>query len=342
MLKKHLPTLERLVAFFAGLLAIIQAALGNIAVGLGLALFAVAILVFAYKNRRRVLSLESCLQDEIGALVDEEKHLVAIRWAECTSRALWLNGSYRARVQIGKQAIKAADAIGQEAIRPKIRALIDDCGWTSIEMGMLREGENWLLEGIRLAEKHDWAYMYAKGLRHLGGKHLRNHDFAKAEVTLREAHTAATALPSGLERDELLAEWHYAQSVLQLARGDIEAASQSISSAERAYAVLPSKEWRAKIQVRKGEIEFKSGDRDRALGIFSEASSVADKHDYRRVLVKAQIWLARVHLDLGQVHEATTALKSISRIVQGSEMLQEQREISSLRTEIRQHTGYNP
>jgi tetratricopeptide (TPR) repeat protein len=158
---------------------------------------------------------------------------------------------------------------------------------------------------------------------------------------LESAFKATLDSPDGVEKDELLAEWHYAQGVLHLARGNVMDADHSISEAEDAYARLPGKEWRAKIQVRRGEIEFRSGDAAKALGIFSEAKAVAARHHYKRVLVKAEIWLARVHLHLNQVREARAELSSAKKAVGESEMLQELRDLATVRTEIDQHDGHD-
>jgi tetratricopeptide (TPR) repeat protein len=341
MKNTYIPHVERLLAVAGAAGTVTQVLVGNTVAAAAMATLAIALVIFGYANRRRTLSLEACLQDEIRTLVKDRMYYVAIRWAEAVSRALWLDGSYRTRIEIGKLAIKAADSLGPDATRQKIRALIDDCGWTSIEMGRLEEGERFILEGIRLAEEHNWPYMRAKGLRHLAGRQLRGENFALAENTLAAALSATLAAPEGVEKDELLAEWYYAQGVLQLARDNVSQADQSISEAEKAYAKLPSREWRAKIQVRRGEIEFRSGDAAKALGIFSEAKAVAARHHYKRVQVKAEIWLAKVYLHLNQVREAKAELASAKRAVSESEMLHEQRILTAVRTEIGQHDGHD-
>jgi len=340
-MKKYV-LIERIVIIVAAAVALAQTIIGNLSTGIGLLALGGFVFLFGYRSRRRLFSLEGCLQDEVKTLVSEGLNHVAIRWAESTSRALWVDGSYRARAEIGALAIRAADAIGIEAIRHKIRAMIDDCGWTSVEMGMLKEGERWLREGIQLAQDHNYPYMKAKGLRHLGGKHLRNHDLATAEHTLQEAFDATAGLPDGPEKDELLAEWYYAQGVLFLAQGDLAKAARSVSEAEKEYTRLPNKEWRAKIQVRKGEIEFRSGDAAKALGIFSEAKAVASEHHYKRVLVKSRLWLAKVYLELNQVAEAKAELHAIHKEIKESDMLQEQKELASLHASLRQRHLVTP
>jgi len=338
---RFIPIVERVVAFGAAILTVAQIVGGHTIAAIAMAVLTIAVLVFGYANRRRTLSLEGCLQDEIRTLVAQGSYYVAIRWAEAVSRALWLDGSYQARVDIGQLAIKAADSLGPEATRQKIRAMIDDCGWTSIEMGRLEDGERLIIEGIRLAEEHSWPYMKAKGLRHLAGRHLRGDNLAAAQTTLTAALEATLAAPDGVEKDELLAEWHYAQGVLQLARGNLPEADQSISEAEKAYSRLPSKEWRAKIQVRRGEIEFRNGDPAKALGIFSEAKAVAARHHYKRVQVKAEIWLAKVHLSMNQIKEAKAELASANRAIGESEMLHEQRVLATVQTEIGHYHGHD-
>jgi hypothetical protein len=176
--------------------------------------------------------------------------------------------------------------------------------------------------------------MKAKGLRHLAGKHLRAREFAEAEITLMDAYNATTATPDGTDKDELLAEWHYAQGVLQLARADLIAADQSITQAEVAYRNLPGKEWRAKIQVRRGEIEFRQNETAKALGIFSEAKEVAAEYRYKRVLVKAQLGLAATYLKLNRLPDAKAELRAIKKALKGSEMQQEKRELAAIYTDL--------
>jgi tetratricopeptide (TPR) repeat protein len=332
MRHKYVPVFERAIGLVSGLFGVVQAVAGNNkSVGIGLCVLGVVLLFLGFRER---LSLESCLRNEVESLVKNKLYHVAIRWAECSSRSLWLDGSYRARVEIGQLAVAAATAIGPEAIRHKIRALVDDCGWTSVEMGDLKPAEDLLREGIDLADKNGWPHMKAKGLRHLAGKYLRAREFTAAAATLVDAFNATTATPAGTDRDELLAEWHYAQGVLQLERANLVAADESITQAEVAYRNLPGKEWRAKIQVRRGEIEFKRGETAKALGIFSEAKEVAGEYRYKRVLVKAQLGLAMTYLKLNRLSDAKAELRAIKKALKGSEMQQEKRELAAIYTDL--------
>jgi tetratricopeptide (TPR) repeat protein len=339
-MKKLLPYVERLLGGLSALVGLFQSAIGNWPLGVGLVLLGAALVVLGWRNARRLLTLEGCLKDEVAALVKDGHPHVAIRWVEASSRALWLSGQYQTRIDLGRLAITAADNIGIEAIRARIRALIDDCGWTTIELGRLEEGEKLLREGADLAKQHGWKAMYAKALRHIGGRCLREKDLKGAEVALDSAYAATLDCPSGPDQEELLAEWHYARGVLHLAQGNLSLAEEHTSKAEAAYAHLPSKEWRAKIHIRKGEIELRKNNTTSALGIFNEARLVAERHGYQRVRVKAHIALARLYIQLRQISEAKSELDRARRVLRRTPMLQEEQELAALQTKLRQHAEH--
>lgn len=69
----------------------------------------------------------------------------------------------------------------------KIKSLIDDIGWTSVELSNFIEAEKFIIQGIELAKKENSQYYIAKGYRHLFGLYYRKGNDEKASQFLTSA-----------------------------------------------------------------------------------------------------------------------------------------------------------
>lgn len=331
-MKNGLSTLERLLGAAASIYGLWNLVTGSVYAVASSVLVIAGFCMILHAAYRRGRMLENRVHLLVQRLSKEDRHREVIRWGRCVSRPLWLSGNYESRLVIGEMVLASARAV--KDIDAEIKALIDDCGWTLVEMGRWEDASSRLTEGRDLAKKNGKDHLYAKSLRHLSGRELRNdnHDIAKA--TLAEAETATMALTPCDDTTELTAELHYAKSSLALATGDLKTAFSEIKEAERLYAGLPDKEWQLKIIVRIGDIALRQRQLDVARASYVNAAAMADEFNFKRIKVKARLGIAHVHLARNELQEASKAVREAEEILKGSEMLHEQRQLASIRMEV--------
>lgn len=236
---------------------------------------------------------------------DSDQHLVAfferkraendnaaiVRFGLALSRPLWLSHKYPTRRQIGEFVRDAAAVTGD--IGATIRVLIDDIGWTNVELGKFDAARTKLELGVELAIRHNRPYYVAKGRRHQFALNYRRGDLDTAERFLALAIEATEAMHPSESKDELLAEVHFAKSSLELKRGNLEKSLLQIEIAQEMYATLPDKEWPIKILARKGEILLAQGKIEEATEVFRRGYNEAKGEHLNRQEVKNLIGLGR-------------------------------------------------
>lgn len=214
-----------------------------------------------------------------------------IRLGLALSTPLWLSQNYKIRRIIGEYLEEAARKT--KNIPVKIKTLIDDLGWTNVELGDYLEAEKRINHGIQLSVENSNGYYLAKGYRHLFGLYYRLNKIEKAEEYLNKAITKTNELESHPRKIELIAEIHYAKSTLELAKNNFDESLKEINIAYDKYLNLPNKEWAIKLMARKGEILLGQGKIYDAREIFKEGLSNSKDYHFNKQIVVNLVGLGK-------------------------------------------------
>lgn len=235
-----------------------------------------------------------------------------VRFGLALSTPVWLSHKYQTRKTIGELVeIAAKDPIN---INATIKVLIDDLGWTNVELGLYKEAEEKIILGIELAEKNANNYYVAKGYRHLFGLNYRQSNFIVCEKHLEKSKELTDLLPSDRKKDELIAELHYATSSLEFKKGDFDKSMKEIEIAHTKYSLLGDREWIIKILARKGEILISQNQLEKAHQIFIQGVKDSETYHFNRQIVKNQMGLGLYHLKRNQILKAKTEYEKAKSI----------------------------
>jgi tetratricopeptide (TPR) repeat protein len=217
------------------------------------------------------------------------KYAEIIRWGSALSKPLALHQKYEVRLKVGELIEDAA--IRMDNNRAWIKALIEDQGWTYVELLEYSNAEQKLKQGIKLAAEHAETYLLAKGYRYLFSLNFRQNELLAAEVLLNKSLEATTQLPQDKQKDEMVAEYHFAKSSLEHKKGNLDVAIEEIEKARLEYEKLRDKEWLIKIAARKGEILVSKDEIDEARAIFLKGLEDSERLQFYRQAVKNKIGL---------------------------------------------------
>jgi len=246
-----------------------------------------------------------------------------VRFGLALSTPVWLSHKYQTRKAIGELVEDAAN--NPHNIGAIIKVLIDDLGWTNVELGLYSEAEDKIKLGIYLAEKHSNNYYVAKGYRHLFGLNYRQGNIEIAEKHLKDSKEVTEKLPADKKKDELIAELHFATSSLEFKKGNLEKSLQEIEIAHEKYKLLADKEWIIKILARKGEILLSQKKYEEAHIIFKQGLEDSKTYYFNRQIVKNLIGLGLFHLARTQIPKAKHEFENARKIADEIGMYYEKR-----------------
>ena len=248
------------------------------------------------RSVKKEIAVRISQQPFIDALIEffhkkktEGKDAEIIRWGLSLSTPLWLSQKYEIRRSIGE--FVETSAISLDNHKALIRALIDDIGWTSVELRDYSFAKEKLLQGVELACRHNELVFLAKGYRHLFGLNFRQNQIEEAERYLALSLDVMNNLIEGVSKDEIVAEYHFAKSSLEAKKGNFEEAIKEIDKAKEGYDKLEDKEWVIKILARKGEILVALNKIEEAKSLFVKGLSESKKSQFNRQQVKNLIGL---------------------------------------------------
>jgi len=272
-----------------------------------------------------------------------------IRWNKALSRPLWLSYNLSTRIRIGEYVARAAPLLdNKEALA---RALINEIGWTKVELLDYQDAENKIKEGIEVVknEKNDYmVYMKAVGYRHLFGLYIRKgNNLEKAENYLNESFRVISTLSSNYHgKVELMAEHYFAKALLEYHRGQHSEALEDIEKAEQGYKNLPDKEWQIKIMARKGDIILASqrnNNIDNAITIFEEGLNKSQEYQYLQQKVQNLKGLGACYVAKGKecYNEAKKNLTEAKKIAEKLSLNYELGNIEKLLSDLNKHKNSN-
>ena len=263
-----------------------------------------------------------------------------IRLGVALSTPLWLSQNYETRKMIGGYVYEAA--INAENLNAQIKVLIDDLGWTNVELGLYDDAKEKLHLGIKLAAEAKNGYYLSKGYRHLFGINYRNGSIEKAEEYLNLAIEHTEGLPHDKKRDELIAEIHFAKSSLEYKKGNFDISLSEIEIASEEYKKIPDKEWAIKISARKGDILIEKGETEEAIKVFRHGLHDAKKYHFNKQIVTNMIGIGKCQYKSGDYSDSLKTFRDAFKIADNIGMFWEKYliniELEKLKTKIKKQS----
>jgi tetratricopeptide (TPR) repeat protein len=219
----------------------------------------------------------------------ESKDSEIIKWGLALSHPLWLSQKYEIRRKIGEFVEEASIKRGN--YRALIKVLVDDIGWTNVELLQYDEAEVQLNKAIKLATEHKEIELLAKAYRHLFGLNIRQYKIDAAEKFLNLSLKITQDIKEEIIKNEMLAEYYFAKSTLEHKKGNFNDALKDIDLSKEMYEKLRDKEWTIKILARKGEILISLNRIDEARSIFIKGIEDSRVLQFNRQIVKNLIGL---------------------------------------------------
>lgn len=242
------------------------------------------------------------LLDFFKKLKDEDKNAEIIRWGLSLSMPLWLSQNFELRKEIGEFVETAAiKRVNNKAL---LKVLVDEIGWTSVEMLDYEFGEIKLKQAAELAIKINELPLLSKAYRHLNALWIRQNQITQAEEYLQLSFETTNKIQDGIIKNELVAEYHFAKATIELKKGNLNIAMEDIEKALDLYENLKDKEWPLKIWARKGEILLAKDDIENAKQLFIRGIQIANEQHYIRQRVKNEIGLGMCYSKQGHNRSA--------------------------------------
>lgn len=293
-------------------------------------LSAVAVFTIGYivGNRRRPTSRDlfsDTLLEFLEQLKNDGQDAEIIRFGIALSTPVWLSQKYELRKQIGNYVFQAA--INQNDKHVKIKMLVDDLGWTNVELGLYDDALGLINRGITLAAECGDVYYQAKGSRHLCALSSRQGLLDQAQEFLDAAIAFTEVLNEDSRKSEMIAEIHFAKSSLAHKKNKLAEALAEIDIAYDKYASFIDREWRIKILARKGEIFISQGRIQEAMEIFLEGLDISRKCHFNKQIVKNLIGLGKCACRDNQLRKAQTYFDQAMNIAAKIGMFHEKRAI---------------
>jgi hypothetical protein len=298
------------------------------------------------KERKSTMLFTDSILAYFQELQRKNKPYQIVRWGIAISKPLWVSHKYKIRRDIGKFVNIAAKAIKDE--KAQIYTLVNDIGWTNVELLQYDEAVKNITEGIKLldkAENTDY-YLLAKAHRHLVSinirtdamnkkleceKHLKLCEEATRKyIELREGTTNIYELN---KQNRLLAEFYFAKATYEYKCGNslsakdtalLNSALNNIIEAENLFQKIPSRNWTIKIMARKGDILLSLDKDDDALRAFEEGKKIASDATLCKSLVKNLIGLSDYYSKKGENQTALIHLNDALKTAKEKEMLYEE------------------
>lgn len=261
------------------------------------------------------------LIDFFKKLSIDGKDAEIIRWGLSLSKPLWLSQSFELRKEIGEFVETAS--IKRDNHKALLKVLVDEIGWTSIEMLQYDFGETKLKQAVELAEKISDFPLLAKAYRHLNALWIRQNQISQAEQYLQLSFDTTNKISDIDIKNELVAEYYFAKATIELKKGELNQALEDIEKSKKLYETLKDKEWPLKIWARKGDILLAKNEIENAKQIFIKGIQVANDQHYLRQRVKNEIGLALCYLKQGHNKSAIEHLTEAELLAESMGMYYE-------------------
>lgn len=220
------------------------------------------------------------------------------------SRSLWVEGKVGERFELGKIAEMAAVQVGDK--EAQVAALIDDLGWSSIQLGKYKDAKRYLEHGLNIAKSELFPYWIAKGHRHLAGLNFNKEKYEDAEAHLLESINSAENILDAKVKNELLAGSYYGYALFLVQQKDYEKALEYALDSEKLRKECSDQSREVRIYSLKGKIQEKLDRSEEALDSFRIGFEESSKLGRIDEIVKNARGLARIYQYLDERDESVS------------------------------------
>lgn len=325
---------------FAFLIALVEAAkyfgypvlegtgaLGFVVLGLISTIAGLLVVIYVMLERQggsvgSTSTLARLVIKEIENCIGKREYHSAIILGKAMSRPFWLEGRYRERIRLGNLLIQAASSLDPQELSAFAQALVDDLGWTNVELSNLEVAKKNILSGIEYSQRINDIYMVAKGYRHLATIAQREGDANGAEQYLNLAEKEADKIPDEKRRKEMFAGIKVTRGDLCLTINDPERTEQAKNhflNAKTMFEQLGDRERLVKTYLRLGGVFQKMKDNIKAYEAYYRSLKDARSIGWPQQICEIDIHLGRLMLEdnrtedaLKPVEEAITIAKYLS------------------------------
>lgn len=248
------------------------------------------------------LKLSHALVESLKDLSKEEDYPSILRIGSAISRILYLEGMLQARLEIGKiveNAAMMADDPGK-----RVKALIDDIGWSLVTMQKRDEGEIQIRDGITLATNSGEFYWAAKGYRHLAGIALSRRILDDARRHLEKSLLEAQKIEHQRDKKEMLAGIYYGLAEVEIRSGNYDIAEKKIDETECLYRELGDYERLLKIYAQRAKVALARSQYSIARDFYREGIRECKKLNRTDELIRNYDGLSKLAKEEGDVETA--------------------------------------
>jgi len=245
-----------------------------------------------------------------------------IRWGLGVSKPLWVSHSYQILKNIGQIVFESAKKSNDE--KAQIYVLINNIGWTNVELLEYSDAITNIKEGITLLNKENNRdyYLLAKAHRHLVSINIRTDNMDKKEECEIHLKLCEEATNNYIEswkettntyelnkQNRLRAEFNFTKATYEHKSGNNDKALSFINEAEELFAKIPNKDWKVKIMARKGDILLALNRDKEALDSFNKGKDISIRATLNKPLVKNLIGLGNYFIKQGEYKNAKDNLE---------------------------------
>lgn len=256
---------------------------------------------------------------QIESCIDKGEFRSAIVLARAMSRPLWLEGKYEKRLRLGELLQKAASSLHPPELSALTQALIDELGWTNVELNNLKAAAKNINEGIQYAKQMNDVYMIARGYRHLSGVAQKEGDQEMGAEYLNLAEKEASKINDKKRQKEMLAGISFGRGDLCLMTNEkakTEEARDHFLTAKNIQEELGDRERLVKTNMRLGQTYQRLRESGKAIEFYNQSLRGAKELAWLQQICEIDIHMGRLMLEEGRLPDAHVALEEAKTIAE--------------------------
>jgi tetratricopeptide (TPR) repeat protein len=239
---------------------------------------------------------------------------LVLEFQRLLSRFLDAQGAWHQRLQLGQQALHAAEHLEDEPA--KLKALLEDMGLTYARLGDYQRARDLVQEALRIAETLRNTFYIARSHNLLGSISRYEQDYDSASQSYQKALETAEAESTDDRDRRLIASLNADLGCLAHKVGRLDEARQRFEYACDELEKLGDESRRGRVLCHWGDLASDRGDVDRAKLLYEEGLSVGQKTGRLYYVAEALLGLARLEKRAGNFTQALSQARRAVEIYQ--------------------------
>jgi tetratricopeptide (TPR) repeat protein len=239
---------------------------------------------------------------------------LVLEFQRLLSRFLDAQGAWHQRLQLGQQALHAAEHLRDEAA--KLKALLEDMGWTHQRLGDHQRAKDLAQEALHIAETMGDIFYIARSYSLLGAISRYEQDYASASRFFQEALETAKVESTDDRDRRLIASLNADLGRVAYEMGRLNEAKQLFEYARGELEEVGDESRLAMVLCHQGDLASDQGDADRAKSFYEEGLSMSQKTGRLSYVARALLGLARVGKKTGNLAQALSRARQAREINQ--------------------------